>query len=169
MTETTTATIILETPDHAYDVYTFYDAEVCEFGDFDETSLTGFDQLTYIETLDEAPLAWAYPDPSGRWIFDEGEADRIAAEDSGRIVWVQPMREKDEPGGQDYVAAYSLVRSDQGPEGRLAHLAALQGDVRDRIEATVAELRRDGWPWSRIAELLGMSRQAAHERYRHVG
>jgi hypothetical protein len=51
------------------------------------------------------------------------------------------------------------------PEEGLRAAAALRR-LADRLEAAqVAHARRVGWSWQSIAEALGVSRQAVHQRY----
>lgn len=55
-----------------------------------------------------------------------------------------------------------------------APMRELQAAVRARIEAdqriarAVTHARSEGWPWSDIGAALGMSAQAAHQRFRDV-
>lgn len=55
-----------------------------------------------------------------------------------------------------------------------APMRELQAAVRARIEAdqriarAVAHARSEGWSWSDIGAALGMSTQAAHQRFRDV-
>ena len=52
-----------------------------------------------------------------------------------------------------------------GPEDGLAAVVALRR-LADRLEdAEVERAARDGWPWSRIAEALGVTRQAVHKKH----
>lgn len=56
-----------------------------------------------------------------------------------------------------------LPNADQ-PADALAAVVALRR-VADTLERrAVASALRDGWTWARIAEALGVSRQAAHKR-----
>ena len=52
-----------------------------------------------------------------------------------------------------------------GDEWELAELVSLRGDLEDAIQAGVDGLREQGHSWQYIADGLGISRQAAHERY----
>jgi hypothetical protein len=59
-------------------------------------------------------------------------------------------------------------RSRSGAErsmATLAALAAVESSVQRRIEDAVAAGREQGSSWARVGEALGMSRQAAHERF----
>jgi hypothetical protein len=47
----------------------------------------------------------------------------------------------------------------------LAELARLSTDVDDAIRTAIAGLRAAGYSWADIAERLGTTRQAAHQRY----
>jgi hypothetical protein len=52
--------------------------------------------------------------------------------------------------------------------GWLRHLARLQADktaIEDQIEEAIAVARRDGISWTKIGEALGVSRQAARDRF----
>ena len=54
------------------------------------------------------------------------------------------------------------------PEQALAAVVALRR-LADKIEATaVTSALERGWPWSRIAQALGISKQAAHKRLAHL-
>jgi DNA-binding Lrp family transcriptional regulator len=44
----------------------------------------------------------------------------------------------------------------------------LQQDIRFSIDVIVRQLRNEGETWREIGERLGISRQAAHERFHHV-
>jgi DNA-directed RNA polymerase specialized sigma24 family protein len=50
----------------------------------------------------------------------------------------------------------------------LAELAALAGRVDDALATAVTGLRAAGYSWSEIATRLGISRQAAHQRWGHL-
>ena len=50
----------------------------------------------------------------------------------------------------------------------LADLAALAGRVDDALSTAVTGLRAAGYSWSEIATRLGISRQAAHQRWGHL-
>ncbi len=50
------------------------------------------------------------------------------------------------------------------PEQALAAVVALR-HLADKVEAeAVSNALRQGWTWSRIAQALGISKQAAHKR-----
>lgn len=54
------------------------------------------------------------------------------------------------------------------PEEALAAVVALRV-LADRIEdEAVGTALKQGWSWSRIAQALGISKQAAHKRLSHV-
>jgi hypothetical protein len=55
-----------------------------------------------------------------------------------------------------------LAREDLGELHGLAALATL---VFDLIADTVADARKDGHSWAQIGEAIGMTRQAAQQRY----
>ncbi|MBI1376840.1 MAG: helix-turn-helix domain-containing protein [Frankiales bacterium] len=47
--------------------------------------------------------------------------------------------------------------------------AAALGRLAQRLEAAqVARARREGWSWQEVADVLGVSRQAVHQRYRSL-
>ncbi len=51
------------------------------------------------------------------------------------------------------------------PRDGLASVVALR-QLADRLEATEVERAiRAGWTWSRVAEALGVTRQAVHKKY----
>jgi len=53
----------------------------------------------------------------------------------------------------------------QDPRDGLATVVALR-DLASRLEATEVERAvKAGWTWSRIAEALGVTRQAVHKKY----
>jgi DNA-directed RNA polymerase specialized sigma24 family protein len=57
------------------------------------------------------------------------------------------------------------VASSAGPLEGLQAASALRR-LAERLEAAqVAHARRVGWSWQDIAEVLGVSRQAVHQRY----
>lgn len=71
-----------------------------------------FDDLDFVETLSELPVAWKYTDPTeeARWVYDEADAESIAGEDNGLLVWVRRINEG-EPANADYSATYEVRRS----------------------------------------------------------
>ena len=53
----------------------------------------------------------------------------------------------------------------QDPGDGLAAVVALR-QLADRLEASEVERAvRDGWTWNRIAEALGVTRQAVHKKH----
>jgi DNA-directed RNA polymerase specialized sigma24 family protein len=57
------------------------------------------------------------------------------------------------------------IPSPDEPEEALASVVALRR-LADRLErAAVDEAVRQGWTWARIAEALGVTRQAVHKRH----
>lgn len=59
-----------------------------------------------------------------------------------------------------------------GQAGDVASAGAASADLAasvGRLQAgLVGEIRGRGWSWAQVGEALGMSRQAAHERFRHI-
>ena len=54
------------------------------------------------------------------------------------------------------------------PKRALVAAVALQGEVVWLLQRAVALARAAGWDWGRIGRLLGVSRQAARQRYRVI-
>ncbi len=53
------------------------------------------------------------------------------------------------------------------PETGLRAVAALHR-LADRMEAVqVVNARKQGWSWAQIASVLGVSKQAVHQKHRH--
>ena len=70
--------------------------------------------------------------------------------------------------GHDSVTIRNQVRrSDQPTLCILRHLRDLRVAVDRAIDHLVRAAREEDASWGQIAEELGMSRQAAHERWRH--
>ena len=58
--------------------------------------------------------------------------------------------------------------ADPDPAVGLRAVVALQR-LSERMEAIqVASARRQGWSWARIAEALGVTKQAVHQKYRDM-
>jgi hypothetical protein len=57
-----------------------------------------------------------------------------------------------------------LTREEQGR--RLRELASSPGDPEDLLDE-VWRCRAGGWTWQELADLLGVTRQAAHKRFAH--
>ena len=58
--------------------------------------------------------------------------------------------------------------ADPDPEIGLRAVVALQR-LAERMEAIqVVNARRQGWSWARIAEALGVTKQAVHQKYRDM-
>lgn len=67
------------------------------------------------------------------------------------------------------VAAYGRrVADDAGDIAELGTLGALAGDVDAMIASTVTGLRASGHTWQEIGDALGVTRQAAQQRYGRV-
>lgn len=72
------------------------------------------------------------------------------------------MCQKEPSGAPSDLAA---LASSAGPLEGLQAASALRR-LAERLEAAqVAHARRVGWSWQDIAEVLGVSRQAVHQRY----
>ncbi|MEQ7005700.1 RNA polymerase subunit sigma-70 [Actinopolymorpha sp. B17G11] len=57
----------------------------------------------------------------------------------------------------------------QDPEIGLAAVAALRGLVEALEAVQVDNARSKGWTWKTIAERLGVTKQAVHQKYAHGG
>ena len=68
-----------------------------------------------------------------------------------------------EPAEPDLPAWTTMT--DEAMLDRLPVIAAVAGQVEDALERWVVEVRRRGASWARIGAALGMSRQAAWERF----
>ena len=64
------------------------------------------------------------------------------------------------------LAAHARRVADGDVDG-LAQLVTLASDVDRAISNAVAGLRRVGYSWGEIADRLGITRQAAHQRWGH--
>ncbi|KQC40357.1 hypothetical protein UK82_01330 [Frankia sp. ACN1ag] len=54
---------------------------------------------------------------------------------------------------------------DDDPRVGLAAVASLRALLGSLEELQVASARHKGWSWQEIADVLGVSRQAAHKKY----
>ena len=67
------------------------------------------------------------------------------------------------------IPALQTSLSSDDPEIAFRAVIALRR-LADRLEEdTVKTARRRGWSWDQIGDALGMSRQAAHKKYRKEG
>ena len=65
----------------------------------------------------------------------------------------------------DNVRAEDLVEADISALGRLAELALDRRELESQIGATVGDARRAGRSWAQIGAALGVTKQAAQQRY----
>ena len=65
----------------------------------------------------------------------------------------------------DEVTSVAAATSNQDPEIGLAAVAALRGLVEVLESLQVDNARARGWTWKAIAERLGVSKQAVHQKY----
>ena len=56
----------------------------------------------------------------------------------------------------------------EDPEAALAAVVALRRLADDLERTAVKSALEDGWSWARIAQALGISKQAAHKRLAHI-
>ncbi|MBU6315814.1 MAG: hypothetical protein KGR47_04860 [Acidobacteria bacterium] len=54
------------------------------------------------------------------------------------------------------------------PKKALVAAVALQGEVKWLLQRAVARARAENWDWGRISRLLGVSRQAARQKFRVI-
>lgn len=67
---------------------------------------------------------------------------------------------------RDTASSLGSLRDDPGQDpGQLYGLAALSTVIDDLLQEAVAEARADGYSWADIGSALGMTRQAAQQRY----
>jgi hypothetical protein len=65
----------------------------------------------------------------------------------------------------DEVTSLAAATSSQDPEVGLAAVAALRALVEVLETLQVDNARAKGWTWKTIAERLGVSKQAVHQKY----
>ena len=63
----------------------------------------------------------------------------------------------------------AAAASSRDPSVGLAAVAALRGLLESLEELQVGHARDQGWSWQQIAEVLRVSRQAVHKKYRRLG
>lgn len=62
-------------------------------------------------------------------------------------------------------SALAVAAADGDPESGLSAVRGLH-ELADRLEVLQVERARDrGWSWQQIADVLGVSRQAAHQKH----
>jgi hypothetical protein len=60
------------------------------------------------------------------------------------------------------------VAGDDGPDDALRAIAELREELEHAERARVAAAIEDGWSWRRVADALGVSKQSAHRKHRHL-
>ena len=63
----------------------------------------------------------------------------------------------------------AAAASSRDPAVGLAAVASLWGLLESLEELQVANARDQGWSWQQIADVLRVSRQAVHKKYRRFG
>jgi hypothetical protein len=63
----------------------------------------------------------------------------------------------------------AAAASSRDPAVGLAAVAALRGLLESLEELQVSNARAQGWSWQQIADVLRVSRQAVHKKYRRYG
>jgi hypothetical protein len=69
---------------------------------------------------------------------------------------------------QRVLAAYA-DSADDGDIGALGELAELHAELDHLIEVRVKAMIALGYSWRQIGEALGVTKQRAHQRWRHLG
>ena len=65
--------------------------------------------------------------------------------------------------------AVAEAASSKDPAVGLVAVASLRGLLESLEELQVCNARSLGWSWQQIADVLRISRQAAHKKYRRLG
>jgi DNA-binding NarL/FixJ family response regulator len=65
--------------------------------------------------------------------------------------------------------AVAAAASSKDPAVGLAAVASLRTLLESLEELQVGNARAQGWSWQRIAEVMKVSRQAVHKKYRRLG
>ncbi|OLT12486.1 hypothetical protein BJF78_24370 [Pseudonocardia sp. CNS-139] len=63
----------------------------------------------------------------------------------------------------------AAAASNRDPAIGLAAVASLRGLLESLEELQVSNARAQGWSWQQIADVLRVSRQAVHKKYRRYG
>jgi DNA-binding NarL/FixJ family response regulator len=63
----------------------------------------------------------------------------------------------------------AAAASSTDPAVGLAAVASLRGLLESLEELQVGSARAQGWSWQQIADVLRVSRQAVHKKYRRLG
>ncbi len=63
----------------------------------------------------------------------------------------------------------AAAASSRDPAVGLAAVASLRGLLESLEELQVSNARAQGWSWQQIADVLRVSRQAVHKKYRRFG
>lgn len=92
--------------------------------------------------------------------MDNNTADRMRDIAADRIE-----RARKTPGEQETLAQARRADRISARRALLAKHVDERREIETSIALTVRLLRRDGVSWARIGELLGVSRQAAEQRY----
>ncbi len=114
------------------------------------------------ESLDAPPASTA---PTGIGIFGQPLRADGSADERSNSTRVKPTPAGGPPQPD---AAGRAPRARRGADVNTAPLAALVGErriVEEAIGAEVGRLRRRGVDWAAIGRALGVSRQAARQRY----
>ncbi|MGE3289083.1 MAG: helix-turn-helix domain-containing protein [Pseudonocardia sp.] len=65
--------------------------------------------------------------------------------------------------------AVAAAASSRDPAVGLEAVRALRGLLESLEELQVGNARAQGWSWQQIADVLQVSRQAVHKKYRRLG
>lgn len=71
--------------------------------------------------------------------------------------------------GMTDATAVAAAASSKDPAVGLAAVASLRTLLESLEELQVGNARAQGWSWQRIADVMKVSRQAVHKKYRRLG